>query len=1486
MCAGRSQMFQKSTTLSPSARLAFYAIALLLLSCATQRASSMSLERLGIDQNELNSAAIANNYAEKTETDEVAILVDDMELEAVPASGNTDAYLLVPAGGAAERESVEKNTIESAGDSNGAAEEPQPNEATDMLMVESNDAPMHVSLLAMPAEQTETVDADQVAQAEEIINDDENVMDQELTNLDDKISEIPIEPELQQVVPVVAVEVPVEPIDKVDNAAADVEHGTHNEDTASVEHETIADVIADAVVEVEKDIQSAQLADEQSSNVVPVESEILDENEKHVEKHEETDNIQEAAEHDAIESLSAMEDDLLPEIVSVPVEAVHIEQEKNEENSEPLIVSDSTVNEVNVDENEIKEEEKEQSVENEIAEDAASKPVEIIANAEPKPEEIVDIQPESTNNEDTSHVEESNVLSDTIMQTQSEENEIANSNQEAENPNTEELTKVEEESDSAHKDENKVDASEDGVATEEHEVNPMAEAIEKEIEAEMAEIIEEDSKAEETNADEMAPNGDQVEDNKQDEKIIADKHIDETQIVEEAQQTENDQIAEESETAEELQAIEKVQTTEEHQLNGDSQTLEENQLAEAAQITENNQQQQTVDNADVEPEELKPLAANQQLDEITQDATVIDESLQAENMENVAEETLPVGEVAEVATPVETPADIIPEQESTAEDVKESIKLEETASEDIKEEVPIAEESQQDEIKEEQVDQQVSEANSELSKTEQQQELTNEEVQETELNQAAVNEDTTQNDSQQITEEKLAEESMPTEEEAVPEAQGIVEEKLEEVQQLTESEIQPEAQNLEEQQEQEQMTPAAELAQDDEQQPQTPSQLAESHEEQKQQQEAQKTTSEELLQQAVVEEAQEPQQQADEQEAQEAQLEIAQQHAEEQQAQAPEQVVVAQQPLEEAEESENLKQQAEEHLEEEVETVHEQVEQFKQEESAVQQQPEQQIEEEQPQVEVQTPMVQQIFADSPAEVPLEIATESLNVAPIEPTNSLLTTIIQVPQQLQQIPQQSTPVKVENDEAPLMATLVGVNSSPAAATAAPTVAPLNVMDSVLNYVNASFMQLNGNKQQLTTENLKDDDNADLNAQLRRYDGAQVWRIVVQSDHDRKMADELQTKYGGQLWKEVKQEVDYLLKPQVLAEAAQHVRAANLSRIVLIDNLQNVIETENPSAAEIAQYQNRKGHRLTWKAYHRLADIHGFFDTMAKTYPDICSVETIGYSIQKRPLKILKISNGNPGNPGIWIDGGMHAREWISSATVTYIANQLIEDWENLPEYMRNVNWYIHAVANPDGYEYTHTTDRLWRKNMRSHGRQCPGVDLNRNFGYKWGGKGTSANPCAQTYRGSKAFSEPETFYISKFISNYPRDTFKAFLSFHSYGQYILYPWGYDYQPTADKADLDRVARQAGTTITKKSGGKYTVGPSATTLYPAAGGSDDWAKGFAGIKYAYTIEMGDTGRYGFVLPASHIEPNGRDGYTFAETVAHAITQGNKYSRKRAL
>lgn len=70
-----------------------------------------------------------------------------------------------------------------------------------------------------------------------------------------------------------------------------------------------------------------------------------------------------------------------------------------------------------------------------------------------------------------------------------------------------------------------------------------------------------------------------------------------------------------------------------------------------------------------------------------------------------------------------------------------------------------------------------------------------------------------------------------------------------------------------------------------------------------------------------------------------------------------------------------------------------------------------------------------------------------------------------------------------------------------------------------------------------------------------------------------------------------------------------------------------------------------------------------------------------------------------------------------------------------------------------------------------------------------------------------------------------------------------------------------------------GPSYTVGPAANTLYPASGGSDDWAKGSAGMKYAYTIELRDNGRYGFVLPASFIQPTAKEALAALRVIGEA-------------
>lgn len=168
-----------------------------------------------------------------------------------------------------------------------------------------------------------------------------------------------------------------------------------------------------------------------------------------------------------------------------------------------------------------------------------------------------------------------------------------------------------------------------------------------------------------------------------------------------------------------------------------------------------------------------------------------------------------------------------------------------------------------------------------------------------------------------------------------------------------------------------------------------------------------------------------------------------------------------------------------------------------------------------------------------------------------------------------------------------------------------------------------------------------------------------------------------------------------------------------------------------------------------------------------------------------------------------------------------------------------------------------------------------MDLNRNYGYQWGGQGASRQPCAETFAGSGPFSEPETKAVQDFLTK-SAGNFKASLSFHSYGQYILYPWGYDRKVPPDHADLDRVGKEGAEAIKKVSGKEYTVGPAGSSLYPAAGGSDDWAKGTFKTKYSYTLELRDTGRYGFMLPANQITETGDEVLAFMNVLAKAVAK----------
>ncbi|KAF4524147.1 hypothetical protein B566_EDAN012152 [Ephemera danica] len=292
------------------------------------------------------------------------------------------------------------------------------------------------------------------------------------------------------------------------------------------------------------------------------------------------------------------------------------------------------------------------------------------------------------------------------------------------------------------------------------------------------------------------------------------------------------------------------------------------------------------------------------------------------------------------------------------------------------------------------------------------------------------------------------------------------------------------------------------------------------------------------------------------------------------------------------------------------------------------------------------------------------------------------------------------------------------------------------------------------------------------------------------------------------------------------------------------------------------ENRSGHRLTWRRYHRYRDIESYLDYLANTYPEICQVQVIGRSSEGRDIKLLKVSTGGAPKPAIWVDGGIHAREWIAPATAAYLLLQLVEFREKHPSLLNSLDWYFLPVANPDGYEYTHTNDRLWRKTRSvNSGSSCIGVDPNRNFDFHWMEIGASSDPCRDDYAGPRANSEPETRAIIDFLMAHSGEV-KMYLTLHAYSQMWLVPWGYTEEKPADYYDMYVLAEKAVEALEKTRGTDYLLGTAQELLYPSAGGSDDWAKGVAGIKYAYTVELPDTGNHGFVLPASRIEPTGQE------------------------
>uniref|UniRef100_A0A8C7RFT8 Carboxypeptidase A1 n=1 Tax=Oncorhynchus mykiss TaxID=8022 RepID=A0A8C7RFT8_ONCMY len=240
-----------------------------------------------------------------------------------------------------------------------------------------------------------------------------------------------------------------------------------------------------------------------------------------------------------------------------------------------------------------------------------------------------------------------------------------------------------------------------------------------------------------------------------------------------------------------------------------------------------------------------------------------------------------------------------------------------------------------------------------------------------------------------------------------------------------------------------------------------------------------------------------------------------------------------------------------------------------------------------------------------------------------------------------------------------------------------------------------------------------------------------------------------------------------------------------------------------------------------------------------------------------------STGGTNKPGIWLDTGIHSREWVTQASGTWFAKKIVTDYGRdaaLTAILDKMDIFLEIVTNPDGYYYTHTSNRMWRKTRKPNpGSSCIGTDPNRNWDAGFGGPGASDSPCSETYRGPKAHSESEVKSIVDFVKSH--GNLQAFVSIHSYSQMLLYPYGYTRTPCKDESELHNLARKAITDLASLYGTSYRYGSIINTIYQASGGTIDWTYN-QGIKYSYTFELRDTGRYGFILPANQILPTAKE------------------------
>ncbi|KAL9106254.1 MAG: hypothetical protein Q9227_008722 [Pyrenula ochraceoflavens] len=431
---------------------------------------------------------------------------------------------------------------------------------------------------------------------------------------------------------------------------------------------------------------------------------------------------------------------------------------------------------------------------------------------------------------------------------------------------------------------------------------------------------------------------------------------------------------------------------------------------------------------------------------------------------------------------------------------------------------------------------------------------------------------------------------------------------------------------------------------------------------------------------------------------------------------------------------------------------------------------------------------------------------------------------------------------------------------------------------------------------------------------RYGEDIVLRFNISNDEEIKaLAEAADTLYldvweSTDFWADIRMAKDIVSFPQVPSLLGLLPQSLQTSHTPLMHDLAQVIYESYPSGSPMHpdSHLQHSGFTPSLRApnepssvskdlfftdYQPYSVIQPWMRLMASMFTTHTRLINIGMSYDGRDIKALRVgvhptNSEQPTKPRktILIAGGSHAREWISTSTVNYIASSMITRYgksQAVTKLIEEFDWVFIPTINPDGYVHTWDSDRLWRKNRQeTEFRFCRGLDLDRSFGFQWDGESTISNPCSESYAGKIPFEALEAKRLADWARNETENNnvnFVAFLDLHSYSQQVLYPYSYSCASTPPSLEnLEELALNLRKAIYLTSGRSYSVSPACGTPYRSisaqssayakmelGGGSAlDWFYHELGVKYAYQLKLRDTGTYGFLLPKSAIVPTGKE------------------------